>query len=128
MKNFGQTLERIKHIGHFEDGKLVCDDDCPNAKHIPTANTTSTPLPEPMEATGNWEDTKCNCRCHSPLVTTHLCPNCFDGRCARSEIARAIEEERQAWLRRERCTNCGGEKKTGDENFIDMCSRCLEEA
>lgn len=37
------------------------------------------------------------------------------------------EEERQAWLDGRRCTNCGGEKKTGDENLIDLCSRCLEE-
>ena len=21
----------------------------------------------------------CSCRCHLPLVTTHLCPNCFNG-------------------------------------------------
>jgi hypothetical protein len=22
---------------------------------------------------------KCTCKCHLPLVTTHLCPNCFNG-------------------------------------------------
>ena len=36
----------------------------------------------------NIEKTKerCACRCHLPLKTTHLCPNCFNGQCEKEEI------------------------------------------
>lgn len=40
-------------------------------------------------------------------------------------LQRAIEKEREAWLRRERCEECG------TENFNEMsnmCAKCLEEA
>lgn len=28
---------------------------------------------------------QCDCRCHLPLKTTHLCPNCFNGQCEKKE-------------------------------------------
>ena len=33
MENFGEMLERTKHIGEMKDGKLICKKDCPNANH-----------------------------------------------------------------------------------------------
>jgi hypothetical protein len=32
------------------------------------------------------EEKRCDCRCHLPLKTTHLCPNCFDGKCEKEEF------------------------------------------
>jgi len=31
--NFGVELEKIKHVGTWKDGKLVCNDDCPSITH-----------------------------------------------------------------------------------------------
>lgn len=33
IPNFGDTLESIKHIGHIENGRLVCNSDCPSKTH-----------------------------------------------------------------------------------------------
>ncbi len=33
MRDFGTTLESIKHIGDWIDGKLVCRPDCPSVTH-----------------------------------------------------------------------------------------------
>lgn len=52
----------------------------------------------------NIEKTKerCACRCHLPLKTTRLCPNCFNGQCEKEEIK---EDE---YIKTE-CPNCGNE-------------------
>lgn len=42
-----------------------------------------------------------------------------------SLIARAVEEERLAWLQGERCTICG--ESTVESYLTDMCGKCLEE-
>lgn len=38
----------------------------------------SYPCPDCCQSEAQTEQKKCICRCHLPLVTTHLCPNCFN--------------------------------------------------
>lgn len=43
----------------------------------------------------------------------------------RAEKKLSAEEEKQAWIRRERCSNCG--EKCLDNDLSDMCIKCFEE-
>lgn len=43
----------------------------------------------------------------------------------RAEKKLSVEGEKQAWIRRERCSNCGEECL--DNDLSDMCSKCFEE-
>ncbi len=53
---------------------------CRECHNKPGRHERKTKMPEVEFVDVTPTDTqKCKCRCHLPLVTTHLCPDCFNG-------------------------------------------------
>ncbi len=57
--------------GIIKGDKKMCDQMVKNI--LPHCFKVSWDNPTPTDTQ------KCKCRCHLPLVTTHLCPDCFNG-------------------------------------------------
>ncbi len=63
-----ETQEEFEHFEGAMEQSVPQEDCCSDKGEDGTAHKRT-----------ETNEGDCTCRCHLPLVTTHLCPNCFNG-------------------------------------------------